>query len=60
MTATRESLETMLMERVPDHAKKFHLQLASGYKGAMDTAKAITARKLEMITAGDDGDDAGE
>lgn len=51
----------MLIERVPEHGKRFNRELVGGLTTALDSAKAITAGALEALDADtDDGDGDGE
>lgn len=54
------TLTELLMDRVPEHAKKLHSQLGSGYDSVAKAAKAITSAKLAQIQASKDDDKNGD
>jgi hypothetical protein len=45
------ALTAMLIERVPEHGKRFDRELVGGLQTALDSAKAITAGALETALA---------
>ena len=56
--ATRSArLTALLMERVPDAAKKFDKELTRGLNESKSQAKAITGARMAVIEAGRDDDD---
>ena len=46
----------MLMERVPEHAKKFKRQYVTGLQTGTNIAKELTSQKLVALENGDDDD----
>ena len=56
--ADREAAFTaMLIERVPEHGKRFNREFVSGLKTALDGAKAITGGALQLTITEPDNDD---
>jgi hypothetical protein len=56
--ADREAaLVAMLIERVPEHGKRFHRDLVSGLRTALTSAETITAAALEAASFADDESD---
>ena len=51
------AVATMLMERVPEHAKRFQREFVSGLQTGTNVAKELTKAMLESLEAGDNGDD---
>jgi len=50
----------MATSRMPEHAKKFKQELASGVRTALGSGVAILQPALEAATAEDDGEDVGD